>query len=488
MYKNPMETDGTTKKYWAICQLCSGKGKIVRGPSRRRRKIYQQELDDFTNKKIPTEPKPLTSNTDVCFNCSGSGLVVSATKVPVNNNYPNIAIIGGGIGGTALAVACLHRGIPFTLYERDQNFDARSQGYGLTLQQASNAIAGLGIFSLEDGITSTRHVVYNSEGKMIGEWGLRKWKKDQKESVARRKNVHISRQSLRSLLYQELNDATSSIAWGHSLDGFSKNSDETISIDFQVNGECKKVQADLIVGADGIRSSVRKQVIGEDITPMRYLGCIVILGICRLDTLTQVESDLLDSATVFQMVNGKERIYVMPYDQNSIMWQLSFSLSEEEARELNIAGAQAMKDEALRRLGQWHSPIPEIISASDISLITGYPVYDRTPFDPELLKNAGNVTLLGDAAHPMSPFKGQGANQALLDALNLARGIQKVCDENSNWREVGLRNLLLGEFEHTMAQRTVSKVEGSALAVELLHSDAVLVSGDGPRGRGIKKQ
>lgn len=55
-------------------------------------------------------------------------------------NYPNIAIIGGGIGGVALAVACLHRGIPFTLYERDESFNTRSQGYGLTLQQASKAI------------------------------------------------------------------------------------------------------------------------------------------------------------------------------------------------------------------------------------------------------------------------------------------------------------------------------------------------------------
>ncbi|MEQ8238354.1 MAG: hypothetical protein RIA69_04035, partial [Cyclobacteriaceae bacterium] len=47
-------------------------------------------------------------------------------------NYPHVAIIGGGIGGVALAVACLHRRIPFTLYERDSDFNARSQGYGLT--------------------------------------------------------------------------------------------------------------------------------------------------------------------------------------------------------------------------------------------------------------------------------------------------------------------------------------------------------------------
>tara|TARA_B100000767_G_C19778375_1_gene544305 strand:- start:11556 stop:11768 length:213 start_codon:yes stop_codon:yes gene_type:complete len=51
-----------------------------------------------------------------------------------------LTIIGCGIGGVALAVACLHRQIPITLYERDINFDIRSQGYGLTLQQASKSI------------------------------------------------------------------------------------------------------------------------------------------------------------------------------------------------------------------------------------------------------------------------------------------------------------------------------------------------------------
>jgi len=76
-----------------------------------------------------------------------------------------------GIGGVALAVACLHRSIPFTLYERDSSFDARAQGYGLTLQQASNAIKGLGLFSLKDESNSTRHVVHTTEGKEISEWG-----------------------------------------------------------------------------------------------------------------------------------------------------------------------------------------------------------------------------------------------------------------------------------------------------------------------------
>jgi cation diffusion facilitator CzcD-associated flavoprotein CzcO len=73
--------------------------------------------------------------------CSGLGLIPAVNPPAADTeNFPHLAIIGAGIGGVALAVACLHRGIPFTIYERDANFDTRSQGYGLTLQQASKAI------------------------------------------------------------------------------------------------------------------------------------------------------------------------------------------------------------------------------------------------------------------------------------------------------------------------------------------------------------
>ncbi len=143
----------------------------MRGPSRKRRRLFESELHEYeTSSGADVAPKPPTANMDVCPLCVGSGLQSVEKAVPVDfKKYPNVAIIGGGIGGVALAVACLHRGIPFTLYERDESFSSRSQGYGLTLQQASKAVEGLGIFSLEGGLTSTRHVVHNPEGKIIGE-------------------------------------------------------------------------------------------------------------------------------------------------------------------------------------------------------------------------------------------------------------------------------------------------------------------------------
>ncbi len=472
---------------WTICPECKGRGKKSQRLRKKVRLHYQNSMSEFekTNREglAPIPPKsPLIS----CQNCHGSGLVHSNNPpIADTTNFPHVAIIGAGIGGVALAVACMHRGIPFTLYERDSNFEARSQGYGLTLQQATKAIEALGILSLEKGVVSTRHVVHTTEGKIVGEWGMRKWLQSNEKTSPRRTNMHIARQSLRLAILEQL-DERYEVQWGHQLMDTKENEDG-IHLSFQVNGEIKNAKADLVVGADGIRSSVRNLLIGEDISPLRYLGCMVILGICPLEALNGVDSELLDSATVFQTANGNDRIYIMPFDADSVMWQLSFPMSEKEAKELSAKGTQALKEEACRRT-QWHNPIPQIVSSTMEAKISGYPVYDRELLTSDLLEKCGKATLIGDAAHPMSPFKGQGANQALLDAVALARGIYKNCGSLSKWKEIGIRKSVLTEFESEMLERSATKVKDSAEAVHFLHSDIVLHEGNEPRGRCLKRK
>ncbi|PBI90136.1 FAD-dependent urate hydroxylase [Flavobacterium sp. ACN2] len=468
---------------WTICHECQGQGKINRGLSKKAQRLYKTELALYENKQSNTAPIRPKAHLHLCTNCSGSGLMQSENYLEPDLTKPHVAIIGAGIGGVALAVACLHRGIPFTIYERDSNFDTRSQGYGLTLQQASKAMKGLGITSL-GGVISTKHIVHNTEGKILGEWGTRKWLETAIKTPTKRTNIHIARQSLRFALLEQLG-GNNTIQWGHQLIDLTA-SENGVKLNFQVNGEIKTAKADLVVGADGIRSAVRKLIIGEEATPLRYLDCIVILGICPLSSLEGFSSDLLDGATIFQTANGNERIYIMPYTADSVMWQLSFPMSEEEAKELSAKGPQALKEEACRRT-QWHTPIPQILQATQENLISGYPVYDRELLSSELLEKNQNITLIGDAAHPMSPFKGQGANQALLDALKLARKISKGCNAKSKWKERGLRECLLNDFESEMLERSATKVQGSADAAQFLHSEIILLEGDEPRGRCSKR-
>lgn len=473
--------------HWTICSTCLGRGKKSLRLRKKVRLRYQRALDQF-NKTNNEETAPVRprGHLALCLSCNGSGLAHSATQpLADKENYPHLAIIGAGIGGVALAVACLHRGIPFTLYERDSGFNTRSQGYGLTLQQASKAIEGLGVFTLHAGVISSRHRVHTTEGQVIAEWGTRRRELSDTATAPKRTNVHIARQSLRLALLEQLG-GHDAVKWGHHLVGFKQGERDAVDLNFEVNGKTTSAYANLVVGADGLRSSVRRLLIGEEASPLRYLGCIVILGICSLEAIKGVDRSLLDSATVFQTANGNERIYMMPYSSTSVMWQLSFPMSEKEAKALSAKGPQALKEEACRRC-QWHDPIPQILAATLEAQVSGYPVYDRALLEPEMLNKAGLMTLIGDAAHPMSPFKGQGANQALLDALALARGIRKGCRPLSQWRKAGVRESVLTGFESEMLERSATKVNDSAEAAQFLHSDIVLYAGNEPRGRCLKR-
>lgn len=475
----------TPKTSYTACPDCKGQGYVNRGLSKRAKQRYQKALE--VHHRFPSNPKPVKPQAHLqpCTTCSASGLIPAAQPpVPDTTTYPQVAIIGAGIGGMALAVACLHRGIPFTVYERDLHVDARSQGYGLTLQQAHTALKGFGIHELEDGVVSTRHLAHQPDGTVIGEWGMRKWDTGSNTS-SKKTNIHIARQALRKTLFDQLGEAHQ-IQWGHQLLGIQPTDAGALQLHLEVDGTPKTAHADLVVGADGIRSTVRTMLLKPQLLPLQYLGCIVILGICNLKALPEVESPLLDSATVFQTADGTARMYMMPYDRESVMWQFSFPLPEDQAQALSALGPEALK-QAVQRRTPWHAPIPQVVAATDPSLISGYPVYDRELLTPDLTKNWGNCTLLGDAAHPMSPFKGQGANQALLDALALAKRITKGYDPAKNLKAINLRKHVLNKFETEMLKRSALKVTASAKAAAVLHSEKVLQERDGPRG-GVSKK
>jgi 2-polyprenyl-6-methoxyphenol hydroxylase-like FAD-dependent oxidoreductase len=368
------------------------------------------------------------------------------------------------------------------------------------------------------GIHSTRHAVHKPNGECIGEWGLSVWGgryEKNGRSHATRQNAHISRQNLRRVLMDML--MPGSVRWGYRFMGYDEsndlncNGDKALALKFsrrvkQADGTEKQVvetvHSSILVGCDGIRSAVRACKLGEEIAPLRYLGCIVILGIGPSPN----DSLLTDGRTVFQTADGVTRLYAMPYaepgedvagletsNENGLsMWQLSFPMTERDADDLTKLGSAALKAEALRRCGKWHDPIPALLDSTPEQLVTGYPCYDRALVDKNDLRNGlknsqsanSLVTMLGDAAHPMSPFKGQGANQALLDAVLLAQkiygAVRKVTKTESTLDD--LMPCALGEFENEMLQRCAVKVKKSAEAAKFLHSEVAVKEGNVTRG------
>jgi len=330
----------------------------------------------------------------------------------------------------------------------------------------------------------------------------------------------------------------------HRSDGHDNNDVSTHNGDADCHCDYVTYKSTVLVGADGIRSAVRNQKIGDDTSPLRFLGCIVILGITSSPISSKLTSD---NETVFQTADGITRMYAMPFSRKGhetagavlyslgeeegkdiekvhrgeTMWQLSFPMTEDDAKILSSKGPVALKEEAMKRCGTWHDPIPEMLRTTPNELVSGYPVYDREIVDENLFRNGlseensnkgteeslrvipaakittdsranTRVTLIGDAAHPMSPFKGQGANQALLDAVLLARALYKVSHQGNNAKyskvkkQITLEEVLL-EFERDMLKRSSGKVKASAEAARFLHSEVAIMKGNITRAAAARK-
>jgi len=136
----------------------------------RRSENKKQKIGSSSNKQKQSGEKKQT-----CAECHGTGLLKSSTN---DNNFNacersegHVAIVGGGIGGMALAVALQHRGIRFTIFEKDLEFNERRQGYGLTMQRYSGASA-LKQLGLElKGVGSDANVALRYDGVVLGKYG-----------------------------------------------------------------------------------------------------------------------------------------------------------------------------------------------------------------------------------------------------------------------------------------------------------------------------
>lgn len=303
-------------------------------------------------------------------------------------------MVGGGIGGLTAAVALRRVGFDVRVFERAEELGAVGAGISLWANAVKAfdriglgyAVRGLGA-EIGVEVRSWRGVpltkIPASEMRRFGD-----------------ANLALHRADLQAALLSALPEET--VRTGSRLVGFEHGAGEAIAR----FADGREERGDLLVGADGLFSVVRARLHGEG--RPRYAGFTAWRGVASpgQELLPEgADLGLWGRGSEFGLANiGSGRFY----------WYLTKNAPEGE--EDDPAGR---KEEVLERLRGWYGPAPGAVEATDEAAILRTDIYDREPLGE--VWGEGRVTLLGDAAHPMTPNLGQGACQAVEDAVVLAR-------------------------------------------------------------------
>ncbi len=339
----------------------------------------------------------------------------------------HVSIIGGGIGGLATASALQRQGIGVTVFER--NPELREIGAGLTLW--ANGVQVLRSLGLGDALAAvsarlTHFECWSWRGRRLGSMRL--------DTIERRvgaPSVGIHRADLLRLLAGEVSQGSIQVQ-AHCV-GFRAEPEHVVAR----FDDGREQQTDLLVGADGLYSVIREQLLGK--APPRYSGYTCWRGVALFEE--QHVSPGISSETW-----GRGRRFgMLPIGNGRVFWYATLNCP---AGEQDREGER--KKNLLRLFGGRRHPIGSLIEATDEQAILRNDLFDRTP-----VRNSGRgrVTLLGDAAHPPTPNLGQGACQALEDALVLAGCL-------SDQRELVAA---LRAYEARRRKRSAAIIEQSAL-------------------------
>jgi 2-polyprenyl-6-methoxyphenol hydroxylase-like FAD-dependent oxidoreductase len=309
-------------------------------------------------------------------------------------------IIGGGIGGLAAAIALHHAGLEVVVCERAN--ELREVGAGLAL--APNALKALERLGLRAPVEAAAVAIERAE--------IRTWRGDLlaafpageiSQSVGA-PTVCLHRAELQALLAGALDPDT--LRLGRKCVRVEQTP-EGVTACFE---DGQQARSDFLIGADGLHSVVREQVPGR--TPLRYAGYTAWRGIAIMERTGAVARASCESW------GRGARFGFVPLDLKRVYWFATMNAPE--------GGDESdRRHPLLKRFAGWHDPIPALLEATEEAAILRNDVYDR---DPAVRWGEGRITLLGDAAHPTTPNLGQGACQALEDAVVLARWMRRELD------------------------------------------------------------
>ena len=319
-----------------------------------------------------------------------------------------VLVVGGGIGGITCMLALRQRGVDAQLFEQAAAFGQVGAG----IQVSSNAARILLKLGLGPAL---KKVATYPEARDYRGWdtGERLYY----TQLGQKAEAHFGspyyaahRAELLDVLLSELDEYA--VRLGSRVECVDQD-DRGVTLTL---ADGTTAQGDILVGADGIHSTVRAQLLGKE-SP-RYTGNVAWRGLVPAERVAH-----LNLGSVVGVWMGPNRSIVQYYVSagRTFNW-IGISRSPQPARESWLAEGKI--EDALAEYDGWHSTIRTIIAATPKVLRQA--LYDREPL-PDW--QVGRIVLLGDAAHPMLPFYAQGGAQSIEDAYVLAGCIAEGQDK-----------------------------------------------------------
>ena len=346
-----------------------------------------------------------------------------------------VAVAGAGLGGLCLAQGLLKAGVDVTVYERDARLDGRRQGYrlhvdaraGLALEQCLPP-ESLALFQATCGDASTRLTVVSERLRVLNEQ-RRTGSADPYAPATL--STSVNRQTLREVLAAGLDGR---LVFGCELTGYELTSgqDGPDGVRLHFAGG-RQAEADLLVGADGVGSAVRRQYLPAAAPADTGKRCVygkTPLGPAGEDALPSALRDGFTAVVGGQigMATGLVRFRQRPEQAapwlspagDYLMWAVAgdggrFGVSDERLTAMAPADLHALTAKLIKN---WHPDLRALHAraAVDETFLVRIRTSPPVPAWPP-----SRVTVLGDAIHAMSPARGSGANTALQDAALLCR-------------------------------------------------------------------
>jgi 2-polyprenyl-6-methoxyphenol hydroxylase-like FAD-dependent oxidoreductase len=313
-----------------------------------------------------------------------------------------VHVIGGGIGGLAVAIALGQRGIRAQVHEATP--ELRPVGAGIVMPP--NALTVLHRLGLADRVRNAGRELQRAEIHDASAGRLQAMDVRDAERRYGYGMIGIHRARLHSILADAL--PSTDLLLDRTCVGIEVRSDRAVA-EFR---DGSRVEATILIGADGLRSAVRHSLF-PGVAP-RYSGQTSFRGIVRR------HDGELDAGTVREIWGPGNRFGYVPIGEGEVYWFATYDASAGEGD-----GPQGMPSRLAERFAAYPAPVPELIAGTALDAITRTDMYDL----PSLPRwYSGRAVLLGDAAHATTPNLGQGGAQAIEDAFVLANRLATDLD------------------------------------------------------------